>query len=120
VKTIKTPFLLKSVFFQLLDLLVWFKMYVDSNPKTGNWVKTVEVTEHMDVLIWGKVINLNPQKGFAFFKPDTLGENIFIPPHLVTNHALTEGLQIQVDVEEYTDNRTNKLKNRVKRIELSL
>jgi hypothetical protein len=120
VKTIKTPFLLKSVFFQLLDLLVWFKMYVDSNPKTGNWVKTVEVTEHMDVLIWGKVINLNPQKGFAFFKPDTLGENIFIPPHLVTNHALTEGLQIQVDVEEYTDNRTNELKNRVKRIELSL
>jgi hypothetical protein len=35
VKTIKTPFLLKSVFFQLLDVLAWFKMYVDANPKTA-------------------------------------------------------------------------------------
>jgi hypothetical protein len=45
VKTIKTPFLLKSVFFQLLDVLAWFKMYVDSNPKTENWVKVETATE---------------------------------------------------------------------------
>lgn len=121
VKTIKTPFLLKSVFFQLLDVLAWFKMYVDSNPKTGNWVRAEtasEVTEPAAELIYGKVINISPQKGFAFFKPDAIGDNIFIPPHLVTNHLLTEGMPVQVEVEEYTDNRTNELKNRVKRIEL--
>lgn len=121
VKTIKTPFLLKSVFFQLLDVLTWFKMYVDSNPKTGNWKKVetaIEVTEPATELIHGKVININPQKGFAFFKPDAIGDNIFIPPHLVTNHSLAEGMPVQVEVEEYADNRTNELKNRVKRIYL--
>lgn len=119
VKTIKTPFLFKSVFFQLLDVLAWFKMYVDSNPKTENWVNVetaIEVTEPGAELIHGKVININPQKGFAFFKPDTIGDNIFIPPHLLANHSLTEGMPMQVEVEEYTDNRTNELKNRVKRI----
>ena len=39
VKTINTPFLFKSVLYQLLDLIVWFKMYVDSSPKTENWKK---------------------------------------------------------------------------------
>lgn len=121
VKTIKTPFLLKSVFFQLLDVLAWFKMYVDSNPKTGNWVRVEtapKVTDPATELIYGKVININPQKGFAFFKPDIIGDNIFIPPHLVTNCSLIEGLPVYVEVEEYTDNRTNELKNRVKRIDL--
>lgn len=121
VKTIKTPFLLKSVFFQLLDVLAWFKMYVDSNPKTENWVKVETESEAVGPaaeLIHGKVININLQKGFAFFKPDANGDNIYIPPHLVTNHSLTEGMQVEVEVEESTDNRTNELKNRVKRIEL--
>ena len=121
VRTIKTPYLLKSVFFQLLDVLVWFKMYVDSNPKTENWLKVetaAEAAEPAAELIHGKVINIHPQKGFAFFKPDSIGDNIFIPPHLVTNHSLTEGMPVQVEVEEYTDNRTNELKNRVKRIEM--
>jgi hypothetical protein len=119
VKTIKTPFLLKSVLFQLLDVLVWFKMYVDSNPKTGNWVQveaTNIVPQARPELIHGNVININQQKGFAFFKPDSIGDNVFIPPHLVTNHSLTEGMLLQVEIEEYTDNRTNELKNRVKRI----
>ena len=122
VKTIKTPYLIQSVLFQLLDVLVWFKMYVDSNPKTDNWVKIDNNEGEMLVskteLINGKVININHQKGFAFFKPDAAGDNVFIPPHLVTNHSLTEGKSIQVEIEEYTDNRTGGLKYRVKRIEI--
>lgn len=121
VKAIKTPFLLKSVFFQLLDVLVWFKMYVDSNPKTENWVK-VETANEVDKsaaeMIPGTVININSEKGFAFFKPDSSGDNIFIPPHLVAKYTLTERMPVQVEVEEYTDNRSNELKNRVKRIDL--
>lgn len=123
VKIMKTPFLLKSVFFQLLDLIIWFKMYVDSNPKTENWTKEetlTEITEHVHELIHGKVININHQKGFAFFKPDAAGVNIFIPPHLVANNSLIEGIIIQAEVENYTDSRTNELKNRVKRIVLSI
>lgn len=119
VKTIKTPYLLKSVFYQLLDVLAWFKMYVDSNPKTENWIKIEAASETSDPtaeLIHGQVININPNKGFAFFKPDAIGDNIFIPPHLVTNHSLEDGMTIKVEIEEYADNRSGELKNRVKRI----
>lgn len=121
VKTIKTSFLLKSVFFQLLDVLAWFKMYVDSNPKTKNWTKvesTTEVRETDAALIQGKIININLQKGFAFFKPDDKSENVFIPPHLIANHELNEGIPIIVEVENYTDNRTNETKKRVKTLEI--
>ena len=96
-------------------------MYIDSRPKTENWVKletSSKETELATELIPGKVLNINPQKGFAFFKPDTNSENVFVPPHLVSNHSLFEGMHIQVEVEKYTDIRTNELKNRVKRIEL--
>jgi cold shock CspA family protein len=121
VKTIKTSFLLKSVFFQLLDVLAWFKMYVDSNPKTKNWAKvesTTEVRETDAALIQGKIININLQKGFAFFKPDDKSENVFIPPHLIANHELNEGIPIVVEVENYIDNRTNETKKRVKTLEI--
>lgn len=122
VRTVKTPFLLRSVFFQLLDVLVWFKMYVDSNPKTENWEEIETTSEsneiEIDVLIHGKVINVNLQKGFAFFKPDALGDNVFIPPHLVSSHSLQDEMPIQVEIEEYTDNRDGELKTRVKRIEI--
>lgn len=123
VKTIKTPFLLKSVFFQLLDVLVWFKMYVDSNPKTGNWVKVEALTGHVVEpkpaleIIRGKVINVHAQKGYAFFKPDAHGENVLIPPHLVSRYGLSERTTIEVlEVEEYLDNRTSEPRKRVKLI----
>lgn len=120
VKTIQTPFLFKSVFFQLLDVLAWFKMYVDSKPKTENWVKVdtvAEVTETAAVHITGKVININSLKGFAFFKSNMSGDNIFIPPHLVANNSLSEGLSVKVEIEDYTD-RDNQIKKRVKYLEV--
>jgi len=121
VRTIKTPYLFKSVLFQLLDLLAWFKIYVDSNPKTENWIRIETVSESnqelMVELLSGKVININQQKGFAFFKPDTIGDNVFIPPHLVSNHSLEDQMSIQVEIEEYTDSRSGDVKKRVKRIQ---
>ncbi|HRH48244.1 MAG TPA: hypothetical protein PLP23_05820 [Panacibacter sp.] len=120
VKTIKTPYLFKSVLFQLFDVLAWFKQYVDSNPKTENWIRIDNVTEAIPVsaedTVMGKVININQQKGFAFFKPDAVGDNVFIPPHLVTNHSLTDQMPVRVEIEQYIDNRTAETKTRVKRI----
>lgn len=120
VKRVRTPYLFKSVLYQLMDVLVWFKMYVDENPKTENWQRTEGIfsevgTEPAD-LTEGKVINMNIDKGFAFFQPDAGGSNIFIPPHLVTASSLTNGLPISVEIEEYVDNRSGETKNRVKRI----
>ena len=122
VKTIKTPFLLKSVLYQLLDVLVWFKTYIDTNPKAKNWIKRgmTEGNDKIVELIQGKVININRQKGFAFFKPTSTGENVFIPQHLVTNHNLRDGMSVQVEIEQYTDIRNNELKNRVKRVETTV
>lgn len=121
VKSIKTSFLLKSVFFQLLDVLVWFKIYVDSNPVTGNWVKVEtssgsEINPEIENVISGIVINVNTDKGFAFFKPNAGGENVFIPPHLVANLSLTNDKPIEVEIEEYIDNRTSETKTRVNKI----
>jgi cold shock CspA family protein len=119
VKKIKTPFLLKSVLFQVLDLIVWFKMYIDSNPNIRNWVKVNEtIPNNSTELIHGTVINLNSQKGFAFFKPDAISDNIYISSQLVNNHSLVNGMQLKVEVEEYIDNRTSEIKKRVKHIEL--
>ncbi|MCB0708923.1 MAG: hypothetical protein KDC15_05985 [Chitinophagaceae bacterium] len=120
VKTIKTPFLFKSVLFQLLDVLTWFKVYADSNPKPENWIRIDAVSETNSEsagdAVMGKVININQQKGFAFFKPDAIGENVFIPPHLVANHSLEDQMPVQVEIEQYIDNRSGDTKTRVKRI----
>lgn len=121
VKTLRTPYLFKSVLHLLLDVIIWFKMHVDSNPTPNNWER-VEVTskepEPAADYVPGIVINTNAQKGFAFFKPDGGGENVFIPPHLVANYSLKDEMPIKVEIESYTDNRTNEIKNRVKRIEI--
>lgn len=120
VKTIKTPYLFRSVLFQLLDVLTWFKLYVDSNPKAENWIRIANVVESIPESAedskMGKVININQQKGFAFFKPDAVGDNVFIPPHLVANHSLEDQMPVRVVTEEYIDNRTGETKTRVKRI----
>jgi hypothetical protein len=121
IQSVQTHFLMKSVLFQLLDVLVWFKIYVDSNPKTENWerIQTSNDVNHSAAaeLVIGQVINIHLQKGYAFFKPDAIGENVYIPAHLVINHSLTEGSAVQVEIEKYADNRTGDLKNRVKRVE---
>ena len=120
VKTIKTSYLFKSVLFQLFEILAWFKQYVDSSPKTENWIRIDNVTEAIPVsaedAVMGKVININQQKGYAFFKPEAVGDNAYIAPHLVANHSLTEQMPVRVEIEQYIDNRTAKTKTRVKRI----
>ncbi len=120
VKTIKTPYLFKSMLFQLFDILTWFKAYVDSDPKKDNWIKIESESEICieteQNAVMGKVININLHKGFAFLKPDAYGDNIFIPPHLVTNYLLEEQMHIKVLVEQYIENRTGETKSRVKQI----
>jgi hypothetical protein len=121
VAVVKTPYLLKSVLFQLLDVLIWFKLYVDSNPKTNNWEridKPEETCDNGDLeLIEGKVININLQKGYAFLEPMGGGDNIIIPPHLVTNHSLQNLMIIRAETEKYID-KNGEERTRVKSIKL--
>lgn len=121
VKAMKTDYLFHSVLFQLMDMIVWFKMYVDSKPKTGNWTKqetSLDSQAALPELLKGKVIQLNLAKGFAFLKPESEGANVFIPPHLVSNHELQNGMIINAEVGEQMDNRLNELRKIVRSIQL--
>ncbi|SEW51622.1 S1 domain-containing protein [Chitinophaga arvensicola] len=122
VKLVKTPYLFRSILFQLMDVLVWFKMYVDASPQANNWRlmdrEKTNIAETVTDLIPGKVINFNSDKGFAFFKPDFGDNNTYIPPHLVSHNSLVNGSTILVEIEEYDDDRNGGAKTRVKRIEV--
>ena len=120
VSALRTPYLFKSVLFQLLDVLVWFKQYVDKNPKTKNWELLEAGDDALIAETWieGEVINYNSLKGFAFLSPSDGSDNQFIPPHLVSSFYLSNGIRVKGVIEEYLDNRTDVLKTRVKVIEL--
>lgn len=116
-KYLNTSYLFQSILYQLLDVIIWFKIHIDNNPKKENWIKIDNTKEETKSNIKkGRVINLNTYKGFAFLKLDDGKDNVFIPPHLVTNHNLKESDIITSEIEEYTDNRTQELKTRVKKL----
>lgn len=120
VKMVRTPYLFKSVLFQLMDVLVWFKMYIDGEPKTQNWqrIDSAEVIAIPDAggLISGKVVDINFEKGFGFFRPNNGGKDNFIPPSLIKANNLTNEMQVDVEIEEYVDSRNGETKNRVRKI----
>jgi len=117
VKSLNTPYLGQSVLFQLLDLIIWFKEHVDSNPQTENWTKVDSPkSEEKSQSKKGTVIQLNPIKGFAFCEPQDGSENVFIPSHLVLKNNLKDGDKISIEIEDYIDNRTNENRRRVKKI----
>jgi hypothetical protein len=118
IRNVRTHYLMKSVLYQTLDVIVWFKMYVDSNPKTENWTRIEANKESGKEGISGVVINYNAQKKFAFFQPDAQTGNTFIPPHLVAMHALVEGSHVEAIIEEYLDPRSNEPKTRVSVVKL--
>ncbi|MEH6536648.1 MAG: hypothetical protein V7719_09660 [Psychroserpens sp.] len=118
VKTLNTSYLIQSVLFQLLDVIVWFKIYIDGNPRTENWIEvnTNAATTTQSIIKKGEVINLNPNKGFAFLQTEDGTDNVFIPPHIITKHSLKETDIITGEIEEYIDNRINEPKKRVKKL----
>ena len=116
-KTMKTPYLFKSLLNQLFEIVVWFKTYIDSNPKKNNWIKE-NTKEDTQSFVEGEVINMDPQRSFAFLKPHNQGENLFIPPTLIQQHHLYEGIKIRAEIEEYNDDQTQETKTRAKNIEI--
>lgn len=115
--TISTPYLLYSLAFQLMDILIWFKSYADNNQdislNKSYWLPKIEASG-----VISEGIVLSTEKGYAFFKPNNGATNTFIPPHLVANHSLQSDMPIKVEIEEYEDNRSGETKKRVKRVEV--
>jgi cold shock CspA family protein len=96
--TVRSPYLLFSLTFMLLDVLLWYKQYADAHPNAANnrshWQDLVQ-PEGLSEEQMGIVINKNT-KGFAFFKPDSGAENAFIPPPIVADNTLDNAMRVAV------------------------
>lgn len=103
VNTLKTPYLLKSVLFQLLDVLVWFKQYVDAKPKTNNW-EVLDIKNHIsecEAWIEG-IITKIAEDLFGTFKSDEC-DNLTILPKFVKKLHLAENSRVKVRTKPSPD-----------------
>ncbi len=118
---VRSPYLFKSLVFQLLDVILWLKAYLDENPDVQKnrsyWTeipqKKPDETAQDDQWVSGCVINLN-EKGYAFFEPDDGSENSFIPDQIVKEKSLTNGMKVKAETEVYQYKGSEK--SRVKKI----
>ena len=116
-KAINTPYLLYSLTFQLMDILIWFRKYADNNPdKVKNKSQWLPIEIAIGDWHDGAVINYNFEKGFAFFKPDEGVFNTLIPTSIVTHNQLLNNDRVSVVIEEYKDAKTQESKTRVKEL----
>ena len=101
-KIIRTPYLLYSLTFQLMDVLVWFKEYVDLNPNIEDnkksWIN-IEPIIHNGDWITGTIINIT-EKGWGSFKPDSNYTTIGIPPKIMVDNSLKEKDRVKVTTKK--------------------
>jgi hypothetical protein len=122
VKTSSNDYLYRSTAFLLFDVLSWFKEFVDGHENVESNQRLWRVKEEtkpevkqtdLSGFVSGKVINLQKEKGFAFFKPDDGTKNPIIPKAIVTKFSLQDGDSILGAIESYTDKKDGLLKLRV-------
>ena len=99
---LKTPYLFKSILFQLLDVLIWFKHHIDQKPITKNW----QLKENSSIApgnwISGQVIRI-AENGYGTFQADNSNEGITITPPMITKYQLKEGDNISVTIKPSQD-----------------
>jgi hypothetical protein len=96
---VKTPYLLASLTYQLLDLLVWLKSLLDSADvatyKQAWDVAPLNVAAGSPAEIAGKIKRI-VAGGSAFFIADADNAEAYIPKRLVDAHLLTVGQAVRV------------------------
>ena len=99
INNVATDYLFDSVKYALLDVIIWFKLYIDNQPATKNWSK-IESSSIVDSdYIKGKVIQLHPVKFIAFLQPyDKSMVNAYIPRSFVVENELQEGQIIECTI----------------------
>ncbi|MCO5275836.1 MAG: hypothetical protein M9900_13075 [Flavobacteriales bacterium] len=95
---IKTPYLLYSLTFELLDVLVWYKAYAEAHPNIEDnkklWVVDSQEAENIQ-MIPGVITFIHPQ-GYGFFSASTDGSEAYIPHDVVSANELIQGMKIEV------------------------
>jgi hypothetical protein len=95
---IRTPYLLYGLTFKLMDVLIWFKEYVDLNPNIQDnqksWINTESIIHNSDWII-GTIIKLQ-ENGYGSFKPDSSTQTIGIPPKIMEQYSFKENDKVKV------------------------
>ena len=96
---VRTPYLLTSLTYQLLDILVCFKSVLDSPAELtkyqGKWSNNPASQTGANPVILGRVKRI-AEGGFGFFISEDGTTEGFIPPGLVQAHQLVATMPIQV------------------------
>lgn len=96
--SVNTPYLLYSLTFQLMDVLIWFKQYADQNPdKEGNKLYWETLSTNIREGEWIKgTITRIADNGYGTFQPMDGGKSISIIPVKVKEHHLVLHQTIEV------------------------
>jgi hypothetical protein len=91
-KTVNSPYLLYSLTFQLMDVLIWFKNYMDANTDVAK-----------NKSLWldsgNKGIVSKELNGYGTFQPDNGGNTLSITPRMMTDNGLSVGDKIEVETK---------------------
>lgn len=97
--SVRSPYLLFSLTFQLMDVLLWFKAYADINgdveTNKAQWVVTAPELDDSE-LVHGRVTRLHPEKLIGEFTADGDGTKAFLSSDLVRKHSLERDVRIAV------------------------
>lgn len=108
VSEIKSPYFFKSLVFQLLDYLIWFKSFIDNyeakNKEEPIWskIESSSTTNENSEWIKGTVIKI-AENGWGTFLPDNSRITISIHPIEVEKQGLVEGDIIKVTTKPSPD-----------------
>lgn len=104
-KLINTPYLLYSLTFQLMDILIWYVKYVEKNPDISSnqklWIE-IAYSEIEGDWIQGKVTKI-AENGYGTFQPSNGGKTLSIIPNKVNEHRLKEKQPILVTTKLIVD-----------------
>jgi hypothetical protein len=101
-KTVQTPYLLYSLTFKLMDVLLWFKEYVDLNPNIDdnkkNWINNISLSNNGDWII-GTITQIQTN-GFGTFKPDNSPQTIGVMPKIMEDNSFKENDRVRVTTKK--------------------
>lgn len=101
-KTVQTPYLLYSLTFKLMDVLLWFKEYVDLNPNIDenkkNWINNFSPSNNGDWII-GTITQIQ-KNGFGTFKPDNSLQTIGVVPKIMEDYSFKENDRLRVTTKK--------------------
>lgn len=113
-KVINTPYLLYSLTFQLMDVLVWFKEYVDGhsniNENKTHWIE-MEIADLISNEWIEGIVSRIADNGWGTFQPISALATISIPPQMVSNNNLNENDSIKVIAEPSPDGQKKFIKS---------